>query len=109
MSLNLCAPFLTYYASNGRGFRRRVADPSYRMRPRPASRRANQQPLTALLQSLQKAAELYNASDFPRAEQLCRSILQLHADQFDALNIMGSIASQTRRPQEAAQLLARAV
>jgi protein O-GlcNAc transferase len=61
------------------------------------------------LTTLQQAAEAFNRGDWAQAERLCRSILSAQADSIDALNLLGIIAARTRRPEEAADLLGRAV
>jgi predicted O-linked N-acetylglucosamine transferase (SPINDLY family) len=58
--------------------------------------------------AMQHAAAAYSRGDWRRAEQLCRSILNAQADRFDALNLLGIIAAQTHRTEEAAHFLGRA-
>jgi protein O-GlcNAc transferase len=60
-------------------------------------------------EAMQQAAAAYNNGDLARAEQLCRSVLEAQADCFEALNLLGVIAVRTRRSEEAADLLRRAV
>lgn len=62
-----------------------------------------------LPQAMQQAVAAYNRGEWVKAEQLSRLILNAHADHFETLNLLGIIAAQTRRPEEAADLLARAV
>ena len=62
-----------------------------------------------LSKAFEQVAAAYNNGDWSRAEQLCRLMLTASPDYFDALNLMGIIAAQTRRPEEAAKLLGRAV
>lgn len=62
----------------------------------------------ALLQAMQQALALYNNREWAKAEQVCRMILAAQAAHFDALNLLGIMAAQTQRPQEAAELLGRA-
>ena len=61
------------------------------------------------LTSLQQAGEAFNRGDWVEAERLCRSILSAQADCSEALNLLGIIAARTRRTEEAADLLRRAV
>jgi len=65
--------------------------------------------LQALQQALQQALALYSSREWDKAEQVCRMILAARPAHFDALNLLGIIAAQTRRPQEAADFLGRAV
>ena len=58
---------------------------------------------------MQQANAAYSRRDWAGAEQLCRLMLNAQADNFDALTLLGIIAAQTRRTQEAAELLGRAV
>jgi predicted O-linked N-acetylglucosamine transferase (SPINDLY family) len=58
---------------------------------------------------MKRATDAYRSRDWVQAEQWCRSILRASADQFDALNLLGIMAAQTRRIPEAAALLERAV
>src|SRR5580704_16760226 len=62
-----------------------------------------------LPQAMQQAVAAYNTGDWAKAEQLSRLILGTQADHFEALNLLGIMAAQTRRSEEAADLLARAV
>ena len=62
-----------------------------------------------LQQAIQLANDAYNSRDWARAEQLCRSVLGAEPDCFDVLNLLGAITAQTRRSEEAAALLSRAV
>ncbi len=62
-----------------------------------------------LSKAFEQVAAAYNNGDWSRAEQLCRLMLTASPDYFDALNLLGIIAAQTRRPEEAAKLLGRAV
>ncbi len=61
------------------------------------------------MRNMQQAAAAYNSGDWGKAEQLCRRLLQAHADYFDALNLLGAITAQTDRLDEAASLFGRAV
>ena len=60
-------------------------------------------------QAMQRACALYDSGCWDQAEQLCRTILGSQADHFEALSLLGVLAAQTRRKQEAADLLRRAV
>ncbi len=51
----------------------------------------------------------YSRGEWAEAERLCRQILAAQGDYLDALNLLGIIAAQTRRTEEAAVLLGRAV
>jgi predicted O-linked N-acetylglucosamine transferase (SPINDLY family) len=62
-----------------------------------------------LPQAMQQAVTAYQRGDLAEAERLCRRVLNTQADHFDALNVLGVIAARTRRTQEAAELLERAV
>jgi predicted O-linked N-acetylglucosamine transferase (SPINDLY family) len=62
-----------------------------------------------LPQAMQHAAAAYNDGEWAKAEHLARLILNAQADYFDALNLLGIMAAQTRRPEEAADLFRRAV
>lgn len=58
---------------------------------------------------MQQAAIAYTRGEWAEAERLCRKILAAPGEYFDALNLLGIIAAQTRRTEEAADLLGRAV
>lgn len=60
-------------------------------------------------QVMQQARAAYTRGDLTQAEHLCRLILNAAADHFEALNLMGIIATQTQRAEEAANLMGRAV
>src|SRR5271154_758179 len=60
-------------------------------------------------QAVQRAIACFNAGNWVDAEQLCRMILCTRADCFDALQLLAVIAARTRRNEEAADLLRRAV
>lgn len=74
----------------------------------PARPGADQTPLNPAL-ALQQAQSAVSRGDWANAEQWCRRILMSNADYFDALSLLGIIALQGRRFDEAAGLLARAV
>jgi predicted O-linked N-acetylglucosamine transferase (SPINDLY family) len=60
-------------------------------------------------QAMQQAVAAYNTGDWAKAEQLSRLILDAQAEHFEALNLLGIIAAQKQRTEEAADLLERAV
>jgi tetratricopeptide (TPR) repeat protein len=60
-------------------------------------------------QAAQRAAAAYARGQWAESEQLCRQILAVRGDYFEALTLLGIIAAQTRRVEEAARLLGRAV
>src|SRR6201992_860430 len=62
----------------------------------------------ALIQAMQQALALYSNRDWDKAEQVCRMVLAAQANNFDALNLLGLMAAQTQRLQEAADLFGRA-
>ena len=57
---------------------------------------------------MQDAIAAYRRGAWSEAESLCRRVLHAKADHFDALYLLGIIAVQMRRTQEAAELLGRA-
>lgn len=58
---------------------------------------------------MQHAAAAYARGQWAEAERYCRRMLATRGNFFHALNLLGIIAAQTRRPDEAASLLGRAV
>lgn len=68
----------------------------------------NRSPMTPP-QAMQHAYAAYTSGDWTRAEQVCRSILNAHADYLDALNLLGVIAAQSKRFEDATILLERVV
>ena len=58
-----------------------------------------------IAQAMQVAARAYSGGDWAEAEKWCRQILAARGDYLDALNLLGIIAAQTRRLDEAARLL----
>jgi predicted O-linked N-acetylglucosamine transferase (SPINDLY family) len=60
-------------------------------------------------QLLQQAFAAYNSGDRARSEHFCRLILRTDPQCFDAVNLLGVIAAQTRRLSEAASMFQRAV
>jgi tetratricopeptide (TPR) repeat protein len=65
--------------------------------------------MPSLAEALQHAAGLYRAGRWAGAERLCRSILQLHPQQLDAITLLGIIAAQTQRAPQALELFGRLV
>jgi predicted TPR repeat methyltransferase len=62
----------------------------------------------AISQMMQRAANAYAHGDWAEAERCCRQIIAKRGNFFHALNLLGIIAAQTQRPDEAASLLGRA-
>ena len=62
-----------------------------------------------LPQAVQAAFAAYQRSELADAERLCRSVIDAKPDYFEALYLLGIIAGQTGRREEAAELLSRAV
>src|SRR5438034_10783758 len=62
-----------------------------------------------LRQAIQRAIAAYQQGELGTAERLCRAVLGAKASDFDALHLLGVIATQTRRTQEAIELLSKAV
>src|ERR1044072_9378546 len=62
-----------------------------------------------LMQAMQQALAAYSQREWDKAEQICRMVLSAHEAQFDALNLLGIIAAQTQRPQEAVGFFSRAI
>jgi protein O-GlcNAc transferase len=69
----------------------------------------NDQEAIAISQAMQQAAMAYTRGEWAEAERVCRKILAAQGEYFDALNLLGIIAAQSRRTEEAADLLGRAV
>src|ERR1700723_2097503 len=69
----------------------------------------NDEVTLTLPQAMQHAAAAYNNGEWAKAEHLARLILNAQADYFEALNLLGIMTAQTRRPEEAADLFRRAV
>ena len=63
----------------------------------------------AISQMMQRAAMAYAGGEWAEAERCCRQILATRSKFFHALNLLGIIAAQTRRPDEAVSLLGRAI
>jgi predicted TPR repeat methyltransferase len=62
----------------------------------------------AISRMMQHAASAYARGEWAEAERCCREIIATRSNFFHALNLLGIIAAQTRRPDEAASLLRRA-
>ncbi len=60
-------------------------------------------------EAINQAIIAYKNRDWRKAEELCKWVLSLRNDYYDALNILGAVATQTQRLEEAAGLLERAV
>ena len=75
----------------------------------PAPRAHGDQVAIAMSQVMQQAAMAYTRGAWAEAERLCREILATRGEYLDALNLLGIIAAQTQRTEEAAALLGRAV
>ncbi|HTD05435.1 tetratricopeptide repeat protein [Undibacterium sp.] len=58
---------------------------------------------------LQQAVGLQQQGRFGHAEDLYLQVLQMQADNFDALHLLGVLARQTRRPELALDLINRAI
>ncbi|MGO9930927.1 MAG: tetratricopeptide repeat protein, partial [Steroidobacteraceae bacterium] len=63
----------------------------------------------AMSQAMQQAAMAYSRGEWAEAERVCRMVLAARGGYLDALNLLGIIAARTRRTEEAADLLGRAV
>lgn len=59
-------------------------------------------------QAVQQAIAAYQAGQWGEAERLCRLVVGMQPGHATALQLLGTIAAQTRRPQEAVDLLSRA-
>lgn len=57
---------------------------------------------------LKQAARLYAARDYPGAEAICRAIIAEDQGHFDALHLLGVLATRQERPEEALPYLRRA-
>jgi len=60
-------------------------------------------------QAMQQATMAYSRGEWVESERWCRQILAAQGDYLDALNLLGIIAAQTHRVEEAARLLGRVV
>ena len=63
----------------------------------------------AIKEMLQRAGNLCRTGQLPQAELLCRKILAEHADQAEALHLLGVCAAQQGRGEEAIALLRQAI
>jgi tetratricopeptide (TPR) repeat protein len=71
---------------------------------------AHRHPLAVTIsQAMQYAAMAYTRGEWAEAKRLCRRILTVRGDCFEALNLLGIIVAQTHRTEEAASLRGRAV
>jgi len=75
----------------------------------PALSAQSNQRAVPIPQAIREAAAAYARGEWVEAEQTCRKILELRGDHFGALSLLGIIAAQTRRTEEAADLLRRAI
>jgi tetratricopeptide (TPR) repeat protein len=62
-----------------------------------------------LKRSIENANAAYDRRDWAEAERLCRAVLATQPQAFDALHLMGIIAAQGQRLQDASQFLGQAV
>lgn len=62
-----------------------------------------------LPEAVNQAIAAYNSRDWLKAEQLCGLVLNIKADNFVALSLLGIISAQTNRLEEAAAFFSRAV
>ncbi len=58
---------------------------------------------------MQRALAAYQGGNWAEAERLCQLVLKTDTNNFDALNMLGAIAAQTRRTQQAVEFLGRAI
>jgi predicted O-linked N-acetylglucosamine transferase (SPINDLY family) len=63
----------------------------------------------AIAPAMVQASGCYDSGEWAQAEQLCRGVLDIQVEHFDALNLLGIIAGRTGRSGEAAEFLRRAV
>jgi tetratricopeptide (TPR) repeat protein len=66
------------------------------------------QPAVTLAQALQRAEAAFNFGRWSQAEECCRAILRVQSQHMQALNLLGIIAAQTQRLEEAERLLRQA-
>ena len=62
-----------------------------------------------LAQTVAQALSAYQRDEMDEAERLCRLVLDVDPNHFDALHILGIVALQTLRLSDALELLTRAV
>ena len=60
-------------------------------------------PTIPLAQALEAAASAYASNEWDKAERLCRTILQVQPDSFEALNLLGIIRRAERERLGAAE------
>lgn len=58
---------------------------------------------------MQRALVAYQGGNWAEAERLCQLVLKTDKNNFDALNMLGAIAAQTRRTRQAVDFLGRAI
>jgi tetratricopeptide (TPR) repeat protein len=66
------------------------------------------QSAATLAQALQRAEAAFNFGRWSQAEECCRAILRVQSRHMQALNLLGIIAAQTQRLEEAERLLRQA-
>src|SRR6187397_1760616 len=66
-------------------------------------------PEMTIQDALQLALRHHRANDLPHAESIYRQILAIDPNNPDALHLLGVIASESGRPDAAADLISRAV
>jgi protein O-GlcNAc transferase len=71
--------------------------------------RGTMEAMLAIQRAIQEATALLGRGRWAEAEQLCRTVLESHAEHFQALSLLGVITAQTRRTHEAADLFRRAL
>lgn len=59
--------------------------------------------------SFEQALALHQRGQLAQAQRLYENVLESHPDHFDSLHLLGVIAYQSNRPQEAVELIARAI
>jgi tetratricopeptide (TPR) repeat protein len=64
---------------------------------------------STILTMMTAALKLHQAGDLRQAERIYRDVLRIDPRQGDALNLLGFIANQVGKPEEAIDLLSRAV
>src|SRR6185437_6488254 len=76
--------------------------------PKPQPVRPLHAPKSRVSEQIQQAFSLFTRGDSPRAESLCRTILSGDPEHPAALTLLGILMAQSRRPEQAAELLGRA-
>jgi len=64
---------------------------------------------STILTMMTAAVKLHQAGDLPQAERIYRDVLRIDPRQGDALNLLGLIANQVGKPEEAIALVSQAV